>query len=77
MKGKSMAQTKKTLANRATLEIELLSLTNPDATAYIEALKRKYQRYAMPVDDARRIVDEAMGTVLLTELLADVRNSGS
>ncbi len=72
-----MAQTKKTLANRATLEIQLLGLTNPEDAAYVEALKRKYQKYAMPIDEARRIVDEAMGTVTLTELLADVRNSGS
>ena len=56
---------------------KLLDLTDPEGAAYVEALKQEFQQYAMTPDQARRIVDDAMGATSLTDLLADVRRERS
>ncbi len=48
-------------------------LAHDDAiSAYVSGLKHKHG-YALPADEARRIVDESMGTKTLTEILYKMR----
>jgi len=44
--------------------------------AYITKLKADYGSYALPVRDARRIVDESLGECSLTDLLYISREDG-
>ncbi len=50
-----------------------LQSAEPEIDSYIASLKKKYQRYAMPIDDLRRLVDTEMGKRTLTEFLAEAR----
>lgn len=52
------------------------ALTQQDESAaarYIAELKATHGRYARPADEARRLVDESMGSSSLTELLYKAR----
>ena len=41
--------------------------------AYISALKRDVAKYAQPLRDGRKIIDDAMKTASLTDLLRESR----
>lgn len=57
--------------------MQLHYLATPEIAAYVAELKRKYQKFAMPGDDARKIVDASMGETTLTELLHEARNQAA
>ena len=42
---------------------------------HIEQLRRRYGQAEMSADEVRRIVDQAMGPNLLTEVLAETRKT--
>jgi hypothetical protein len=46
-------------------------------TQYVLRLNADYGRYACPADETRRLVDESMGAVSLTELLYKSREDGA
>ena len=71
-----MSQTTKqcTKSEIDSLRMQLQGMADPEISSYVAALKRKYQEYAMPLDDARKIVDAAMGDKPLTELLYEARS---
>ena len=48
---------------------------DPTIRDHIEQLRRRYGQAEMSADEVRRIVDQAMGTNLLTEVLAETRRS--
>ena len=50
---------------------------DPTIRAHIEQLRRRYGQAEMSADEVRRIVDQAMGTNLLTEVLAETRKTSS
>lgn len=56
-----------------------LPMTDDDAaTRYVLTLKSDYGRYGRPADEARRIVDDAMGAAsTLTALLYKSREGGA
>ncbi|MBI4312328.1 MAG: hypothetical protein HY681_11175 [Chloroflexi bacterium] len=56
------------------LREQFLRMADPTVSSYVASLRRKYRRYAMPVDDARKIVDAAMGDKCLTDLLYEARS---
>lgn len=70
-----MAQTSKDYRpfEQTSLQLQLQYLAAPETAAYVAELKRKYQKYAMPADEARKIVDASMGEKTLTELLYEAR----
>ncbi len=48
---------------------------DPTIRAHVEQLRRCYGQAEMSADEVRRIVDQAMGTNLLTEVLAETRKA--
>lgn len=68
-----MTQTRKSYARQhASLRLRLQAV-DPEIDAYIASVKKKYQKYAMPVDEVRRLVDSQMGKRTLTEFLYEAR----
>ncbi len=51
----------------------LKNLDDSSVDEYIEKLKRDYGKYALPIREARQIIDEAMGDVKLTDVLFEMR----
>lgn len=43
---------------------------------YITKLRARYGKYARPAEEARRILDQAMGSRTLTEVLYKMREEG-
>jgi hypothetical protein len=41
---------------------------------YVSELRRRTQAYEMPASEARRVVDESMGSIRLTDLLYKSRD---
>ncbi|MBI4331185.1 MAG: hypothetical protein HY673_07890 [Chloroflexi bacterium] len=64
-------------SQQALLQLRIQSITDPEIASYIESLKKKYKKYAMPADEARKVVDAAMGKKTLTELLYEARGQAS
>lgn len=64
--------TRKT-AEQISLQLQIQSLTDPQIDSYVASLKRRFKRYAMPVEEARKVIDKAMGNRTLTELLYETR----
>ncbi|MBI4340254.1 MAG: hypothetical protein HY680_09950 [Chloroflexi bacterium] len=58
---------------QASLRLRIQGLAEPEIASYVAALKKRYGRYAMPPDEARKVVDAAMGKKTLTELLFEAR----
>ncbi|MBI4334488.1 MAG: hypothetical protein HY673_24800 [Chloroflexi bacterium] len=52
---------------------EVQSTTDPEIVAHVESLKKRYKKYEMPIDEARKVGDAAMGKKTLTELLYETR----
>ena len=48
---------------------------DPTIRAYIEQLRRRYGQAERSAGEVRRIVDQAMGTKLLTEVLDETRKA--
>ena len=46
---------------------------DPEIDSYIAALKKKYQKYSMPLDEVRKLVDASMDEKTLTQLLYEAR----
>ena len=57
----------------ASLVLKLQSLMDPSIQTYVSDLRTKYRKYAMPVEEGRKVVDEAMGSASLTALLYEMR----
>lgn len=53
--------------------IRLQSLTQPEIHAYISSLKQTYAKYEMPFAAGRKIIDDAMKTASLTQVLYEAR----
>ncbi|MDO8637205.1 MAG: hypothetical protein Q7R34_13410 [Dehalococcoidia bacterium] len=70
-----MAQRRRTYltAEHVSLQLQIQSLAEPEITSYIASTKKKFRRYAMPVDEARKVIDKSMGKRTLTELLRETR----
>ncbi len=70
-----MSQSKRAYRERsqAELQLRLQAIADPEIASYIASLKKKYRRYAMPIEEAQKVVDKAMGKTTLTELLNDAR----
>ncbi len=58
---------------RVEVQLRLQANSDPAIDSYIASLKKKYKRYAMPLDEARKIIDAAMGDKTLTEALYETR----
>ncbi|MBI4287416.1 MAG: hypothetical protein HY671_03170 [Chloroflexi bacterium] len=71
-----MSQSRRAYRERdqAALQLRLQAPGDPEIASYIASLKKKYRRYAMSSDDAREVVDSAMGNRTLTEFLYDARD---
>ena len=57
--------------------VRLQALSEPAVQAYISSLKERYSRYLMPVEDGRKLIDQAMGATSLTHVLYEAREEGS
>ena len=53
--------------------LQTQSLMHPEIHSYILRLKARYKRYAMPLEEGRKIIDQAMGKATLTEILDRMR----
>ncbi len=53
--------------------VRIQNLADPEIDSYLAALKKKFERYAMPIGEARKLIDKSMGTKTLTELLHESR----
>lgn len=60
-------------SRQASLRLRIQSLAEPEISSYIASLKKRYQKYSMPVDEARKVIDKAMGSKTLIELLYEAR----
>ncbi|MSQ12907.1 MAG: hypothetical protein EXR47_01965 [Dehalococcoidia bacterium] len=69
-------KTSKTKRGRScpTESVELQIPADPAIAEYIKALRARYAKYALPEDEARRLIDKAMGEKTLTEILFQMRN---
>lgn len=47
--------------------------TDPAIEEYLKELRAKYGNNALPINQLRQMVDEAMGTKTLTEILFEMR----
>ena len=56
------------------LVARLHALQSPDVQASLEKLRRKYGRHAVPVDQVRAMLDEALGERTLTQELYALRD---
>ncbi|MBI2909337.1 MAG: hypothetical protein HYX92_16960 [Chloroflexi bacterium] len=56
------------------LLLRLQSLNDPVISSYISKMRAKYSKYALPAEEARRIVDESMGEKTLTDILNEIRD---
>ena len=56
------------------LAARLHALQSPDVQASLEKLRRKYSRYAVPVEQVRAMLDEALGERTLTQELYALRD---
>ncbi len=68
-----MAQTRKRHTSHEAALRERLGANDPVIEAYIASLKKKYKRYAMPIDEVRRMVDSQMGEKTLKQYLYEAR----
>lgn len=68
-----MAYSRRRYARRHTTLRLRLQGAEPEIESYIASLKKKYQKYAMPIEEVRRLVDSQMGKRTLTELLRAAR----
>lgn len=59
--------------SRASALLKLQAALDPSIEAYVTGLKTKFKKYQMPVEQGRRLIDEAMGSRALTDLLYEVR----
>ncbi len=69
----SRVSRKRGMAREHALYLKLQSLADPMAKRYIESLKKEFEAYKMPLDEARKIIDADMGDKKLTDLLYDAR----
>jgi hypothetical protein len=53
---------------------ELQIPADPAIAEYIKDLQARFGKYALPEDEARRLIDKAMGEKTLTEILFPMRN---
>lgn len=60
-------------SRQTSLRFQIQYLADPDIASYITSLKKKYQKYALPADEARKVIDKSMGSKTLTELLYEAR----
>jgi hypothetical protein len=51
----------------------LQKFIDPEIRTYISSLQRDYAKYRQPLKAARKIIDEAMKTVSLTDVLHESR----
>lgn len=68
-----MAQARKTKAAKDPLHAQLKALADPEAKDYVVALKARYAQYAVPLEEARKVIDKAMEPVTLTDVLGEMR----
>ncbi len=61
------------MAQQVALQLHIQSVAEPEIASYIASLKKKFRRYAMPVEEARKVIDKAMGDKTLTDLLRETR----
>lgn len=68
------------MAERATQErqhittiLRIQSATDPEIQDYISMLKEKYQKFAVPIEEGKSVIDRAMGTRTLSEILYESR----
>jgi hypothetical protein len=59
--------------SQLSIALQLQSLMQPEIHSYISKLKARYNRYAMPLEEGRKLIDQAMGKTTLTELLYQMR----
>lgn len=48
-------------------------LAEAEIRVYISSLKQSYAKYRMPLDAGRKVIDDAMKTALLTNVLYESR----
>ena len=53
--------------------LRVQAMMEPDIRAYITSLKQSYARYNMPLDAARKLIDDAMKSSALTTVLYEMR----
>lgn len=53
--------------------LRLQSLGDPAIQEYVEKLRAKYGKHALPAEEVRRLADKAMGNKTLTEVLSQMR----
>ncbi|MBI4322539.1 MAG: hypothetical protein HY675_28950 [Chloroflexi bacterium] len=51
------------------------SMRDPEMEQYVAKMRRQFAKYARSPEETRRIVDEAMRDVTLTEVLNEMRSS--
>ena len=60
-------------SRQLSLLLQIQSLMQPEIHSYISRLKARYQRYAMPLEEGRKVIDQAMGKAILSEVLYQMR----
>ncbi|MBI2909330.1 MAG: hypothetical protein HYX92_16925 [Chloroflexi bacterium] len=58
------------------LMLRLQALNDPSISEYIAKTRSKYGKHVRPIEEVRRMVDEAMGDKKLTDVLYEMRESG-
>ena len=53
--------------------LRIRSLTEPEIQSYVSSLRARFQKYRMPLEEGRKVIDKAMGATTLTEVLYDTR----
>jgi hypothetical protein len=68
-----MRNSKTLSANEMQAAKQLQKLSDPEIRAYISSLQRDYAKYRQPLNAGRKIIDDAMKTASLTDVLYESR----
>lgn len=70
-----MSRNRSTLGHtQVSLALRLQALTQPEIHAYVSSLKKGHERYRRSLRDGRKVIDDAMGTAMLTGVLYESRD---
>lgn len=53
--------------------LSLQALSEPAVQTYVSSLREHYRRYLVPIEQGRKLIDQAMGARPLTDTLYQIR----
>ena len=57
--------------------LRLQALSEPAVQTYVSALRERYRQYLVPIEQGRKLIDQAMGATPLTDILYQTREERS